>query len=423
MVNTSTKVEHATSAFAGGPPDPRDLVTAAITAANYAANGAPFAPLLIKFANPADFVNGWTTEKGSPISFYGEYKGDPSQSFFPLGDVAAVNNTPIAKTPILLVAPMPGNEGALAHPTGFTWILDDKGSGNPDDVAYFWPEAPVGYQALGICVGFNGQEPVAENYWCVRNEYLQSTSTEAFWSDAGQGWKSHDGSLSVPSLTGVGVQDLQLLLAPTTLLSNEHGNLQNTSWCLALDKLLLPVPGASTAFPDYRPEYGEGTTTAPGLDKVAVLPSSVIDDPRSESSPFYYLAAQPAWFCTRSFPVPKGGTYTQGFEIGTSQESSSGFQHTTSLTVGAEVGIEAGPASAKVSVSYTDEMQLSGSIVQGTETLQSESLELNLVEADRMLIWQKLTDFVVYRTAGDAMSQVTYQTADLYFTDSNSAGE
>lgn len=414
-----TTTEATPSGLAAGQPGPGDLVATAIAAAGYSTNGAPFAPFLIKFANAADFVNGWTSNRGNSISFYGGYKGDPAQSFRPLGDFAAVNNTPIAKSPILLLAPMPGNEDALAHPTGFSWILDDKGSGNDNDIAYFWPTAPDGYQALGICVAFNGQAPDADNYWCVKTAYVQSAPTQDFWSDAGSHWTSHDGSLSAPSLAGVGVQDQKLLLAPTTILSNEHGNLQNTSWCLALDKLLLPVPGASTAFPGYQPGYGEGTKTAPGLDKVAVLPSTVIDDPGSDSSPFYYLAAQPEWFCTRSFPSPEGGTYTESFLIGTSQQSSSGFQHTTSLTVGAEVGIEAGPVSAKVSVSYTDEMQLSGSISSGTDTQASETLALNLVKADRMLIWQKQTDFVVYRTAGDAMSQVTYQTADIYFTDSN----
>ena len=413
-----TTTEVTTPGFSAGQSGPDELVSAAIAAADYANNGAPFAPFLIKFADPVNFVNGWTAERGNPISFYGGYKAD-SSTFRPLGDFAAVNNTPIAKTPILLLAPMPGHEDALVHPAGFSWILDDKGSGNPHDIAYFWPTAPEGYQALGICVGFNGQGPDAENYWCVKTKYLQNAPTQDFWSDGGSHWTSHDGSLSTPSLSGVGVQDQKILLAPTTMLSNEHGNLQNTSWCLALDKLLLPVPGASTPYPDYQPGYGEGTKTSPGLDKVAVLPSTVIEDPASDSSPFYYLAAEPEWFCTRSFPSPAGGTYTESFLIGTSQESSTGFQHTTSLTVGADVGIEAGPVSAKVSVSYTDEMQLSGSISSGTDTQASETLSLNLVVADRMLIWQKQTDFVVYRTAGDAMSQVTYQTADIYFTDSN----
>jgi hypothetical protein len=401
--------------------DPGSLVTAAITKADYAKNGAPFAPFLIKFADPTNFVNGWASARGHEIAFYGDYQGDGS-GFLPLGDYASVNNIPIEKTPVLLLAPMPDHQAplpTLAHPTGFTWLLDDKHSGNHNNISFYWPTAPAGYQALGICVGFNGQHPRTDSYWCVSTEYLQNAPTEAFWSDAGSHWTSHDGSLSTPSLAGVDMQDQKILLAPTTMLSNQLGDFQNTSWCLALDKLLLPVEGARTDDPDFQPGYGEGTTTAPGLDKVAVLPCTLIDDPASGSSPFYYLAAQPQWFCTRSFPSPAGGSYTEDFMIGSTQESSTGFQHTTSLAVGAEVGIEAGPASAKASVNYTDEMQLSGSIMNGTTTEQSKSLSLNLVVADHMLIWQKRTDFVVYRTTGDVMTVVKYQTADIDFTDSN----
>lgn len=429
MVNTSTRAEHTTSARTGGTTDPRELVTAAVTAANFAAVGAPFDPLLIKFANPGDFQNGWSSDGGdTPIAFY-RYNGNAVDNFRPLGDYAVVANAPIAKTPIMLVAPKPGHEDALAHPTGFEWILDDKGSGNDNDLAYFWPQAPSGYQALGICVGFNGQGPVAENYWCVRNDYLQSAPTENFWGDAGQGWKSHNGDLSAPSLTNIGAGE-KLLLAPTTILSDEyrdnHGGATN-SYCLALDKLFLPVPGAAVGVPDYQPEYGEGTETPPGLENVAVLPCLVMDDPGTGSdpsiNPFYYLAGQPYWVCTRSFPSPEGGKYTENCTIGTSTEASNGFQNTTSLTVGADVGIEAGPVSTKMSVSYTREMQVSANTSIGHSTQTSTTVELNLEAAKRILIWQKQTDFVAYRTTGDALSQVMYQTADIYFTDSNSTAK
>lgn len=43
-VNTSTRVEHTTSESTDGAPPPRDLVIAAITAANYANDGAVFNP-------------------------------------------------------------------------------------------------------------------------------------------------------------------------------------------------------------------------------------------------------------------------------------------------------------------------------------------------------------------------------------------
>lgn len=426
-MNTIT-AESAASGPVTGPSAPGDLVTAAIAQADYANLGALFAPFLVKFADPGDFVNGWTAEKGNPISFYGSYK--KSSEFLPLGDFATVNNTPVQETPILLLAPSPDYKMApahgdvqssptLAHPTGFTWIGDDKHSGNTNSIAYYWPTAPDGYQALGICVGFNGATPDVTKYWCVNNYYLQSAPVAAFWSDAGSHWTSHDGSLSTPTLAGVDVQDQKIQLAPTTLLSNQHGDLQNTSWCLSLEKLMLPVTGEDIPGPDYQPSYREGATTAPGLGNVAVLPSTLVEDRSPGVSPFYYLAAQPQWVCTRSFPSPEGTLYSSSFTLGSTQESSSGFQHTTSLTVGADAGIEAGPVSAKISVSYTDEMQLSTSTVAGTATQATEGLSIPVSKADRTLVWQNRTEFVLYRTAGDVMSSVAYQTRDLAFSDSN----
>jgi hypothetical protein len=43
-VNTSTRVEHTTSEITDGAPAPRDIVMAAIAAANYANDGAVFNP-------------------------------------------------------------------------------------------------------------------------------------------------------------------------------------------------------------------------------------------------------------------------------------------------------------------------------------------------------------------------------------------
>lgn len=428
-MNTST-TEVTPSGIGSDQPDPDKLVAAAIAAADYGNKGAPFAPFMVKLADPADFVNGWTARRGNAISFYGSYKGD-STGFLPLGDFAAVADTPIEETPILLLAPMPdqpmappngGNPSlpTLAHPTDFTWIADDIHSGNQDNIAYYWPTAPKGYKALGICLGFNGQVPDVNKYWCVNDYYLQKAQPRGFWSDTDSHWTSHNGSLSAPSLTGARVQDEKVLLAPTTMLSDQHGNLENTSWAIHVEKLLLPVPGASVPFPDYNPEYTKGTRTSPGLlSKVAVLPSTLIEDRSPGISPFYYLAGQPEWVCARAFPSPKGATYSDSFLVGSTQESSSGFQDTTSVTVGAEVGIEAGPVSANVSVSYTKEMQLTGSTSSGTETRQSKDLSIVVPKAERVLIWQKATDFVIYRTAGDRMSSVEYQTDDIVFSDSN----
>jgi hypothetical protein len=50
---------------------PISSIAEAIRAANYAQNGAPFAPFLMKFAARADFGVIWSSERGdTPIDFY-----------------------------------------------------------------------------------------------------------------------------------------------------------------------------------------------------------------------------------------------------------------------------------------------------------------------------------------------------------------
>ena len=106
---------------------------------------------------------------------------------------------PSASVPVLLVKPMTGCEDALANPTGFTWILDDGGSGNANGIAYFWPVAPTGYTAVGIVMATSGETPSTANYWCVKSELLRSAATVLRWSDFKSHW-THNGSLSVPVL-------------------------------------------------------------------------------------------------------------------------------------------------------------------------------------------------------------------------------
>ncbi|HEY0011414.1 MAG TPA: hypothetical protein VGB79_01015 [Allosphingosinicella sp.] len=404
--------------------EPAAVVLAAIDAANYDTDGAPFSPLLIALAAPGDFSLLWVGGGDTGIGFFG-FNGSRTDGFLPLGDAAAVNGADFPSVPVLLFQQMPGNESALAHPTGFSWILDDAGSGNPNDIDYWWPIAPDGYSACGIALSGSANPPDPNNYWCVNNSLLQSAATAPFWNDAGAGWKHHDGSLSVPVLnTGQQIPGTQFLLAPTTLLSNE-GNGANFSFVLVLDKCMLPISGGAAPDPQYSPTNTQGTTTGMGVGQVAVVPCSTISDSNRgvlpANSPFYYLASQPFWQCIGSYSTPGGGSYTQGVEVGTSQSSSTSVQNTTSLTVGANVGVEAGPASASVSVSYSEEMSVTVDASAGTSSETTENIMLNLPPAPITQIWQRMIDLDVYRTDGSSLVSAVYGNTDLRITQSPQA--
>jgi len=398
----------------------------AVTAANYAVNGAPFDPLLIKFTSAKHLTNGWNSETGdTQISFYQfPDPADRSDQFLPLGDIASINNADSSKTPVMLVAPAPGQENMLAHPTGFNWILDDNHSGNSNDIAYFWPQAPDGYQAMGVCVGFNGATPNVENYWCVNVNLLRDVPTRSFWSDSGQGWSSHDGGLNVADLSNIPSND-KFLVAPTTILSVEGGN---PGLCLILDKLMLPI--AAIPAPELTYEFPSEEQTAKGLSSVAVLPCTAIADSNLGTTPltdpFYYLASEPFWAMAQGDPAVKGGEYTQKLTVGTSSEKSTGFQDTTSITVGADVGVDADGFSAHMSVSYTDEMQVTSQSTIGTNTEMETEVKLELPVAKHIFIWQSMASIVAYRTRGtaaegaDLLSSVDFQKNVADFTASPS---
>jgi hypothetical protein len=303
----------------------------------------------------------------------------------------------------------------------FTFILNDHGSGNDADVAYWWPVAPAGYQAVGLCVT-NGAVPNPSNYWCVAMAYLENAGVSPYWNDSGSHWVAN-GSLSRPSLTDTPASG-SLLLTPTTILSNQQmGGGGEYSFCLVVDKLFLAVPGAASPLPTYSDNYGYGSSTPEGIVQVAVLPASVITDSnlgaQPGSTPFYYLAGQPYWQCTKAFPSPVGGQYTASYAVGTSTQVSKSFQETNSVTVGADVGIEAGEKggfSAHMSVSYNHEMQVAGSQEAGTSTESSESLTLNLPVSLRVLVWQKTVEFVTYRTNGQVLNKAPFQTSEITMT-------
>lgn len=385
----------------------------AIQEAGFANNGAPFAPLLIKFTTASELANGWNSQRGdTQISFYSA-SGETSGDFLPLGDVVTVYNSAAGRAPVMLVAAMPGKTAddgrpLLQHPTEFEWILDDKHSGNPNSVAYFWPIAPDGYEALGVCFGFNGATPDINAYWCVHKQLLQSVPTQDYWSDSGQNWESHNGDLTVADLFTQAPPDLvnQLLLAPTTLLSAEKGG--NLGLALVLGKAVLP--GAKVAVPDpaYYDNCQQNDTTPPGLVAPVVLPCTIVFDPSQASTPltdpFYYLASEPYWRCLMELPSQKPSTWSEEITVGTAESDSMSFQRSSSLTVGAESGVEATYRGVGIAVNYTDELQVVTVPSQAGSTTAQMTANVELPAAKVVFIWQDQTNLVIYRGSGGSSS-------------------
>jgi hypothetical protein len=177
----------------------------------------------------------WATQDhdfgADPIAFYSYSNPDPAKNnYYPAGDVIAIYASmyspfPHATTTMLLT---PGDDpDSLRHPVDFQWLLDDHGSGNTNNIHYWWPVAPPGYIALGVCFS-RGEKPRLQGYWCVKECYAVACPTLPAWNDKGQRWRSHNGSLWAPYLESPGADQF----VPNVYLSEEASGPAPTSYWL-----------------------------------------------------------------------------------------------------------------------------------------------------------------------------------------------
>lgn len=402
-----------------------DRIRAAIKAANHAVTGVAFEPFRLKVEPPASFQEVWTALFpwiAQNVTFYA-YKGGAADAYRPLGDICvagAGGGGPFAvkaQVPmtdgVLVVAPGDSDPDALRHPLDFTFVLNDHGSRNPQDISYWRMQPPDGYSALGIC--FGAAKPDPANYWCVKTEYLASVSTTEVWTDAGTRIAA-DGNIERPAFAGaMGSPDGQILILPQTVLS--HQDLANEpAWALCCQQAFLDIPEADPPDPQPVASVTSGSTTTTGLSKVAILPFTAVADANFpdqwQGSPFYYVAAQPYWACVWSESMPAGGSETFTLTVGVDQSHSTTFEESTSLTVSAETGCYLDGISAQVSVSYTQSFSLTTSTTTNNSTQTSDQLSITVPQAARAWLHQRHVKISVFRTNLSELSSIDYACQD-----------
>jgi hypothetical protein len=415
-------------------------IRSAIKVGNFAENGVSFGKFKIKVV-PAknNFTAIWWTEdadggpKGSPIAFY-KYTGNTAP-YLPLGDVVALESAaawiknggqlwPVTGGGVMLFAPGDDAPDIFAHPTGFSWILDDKGSGNSHDVAYFRMNPPDGYEALGIC--FSDGDPDVNNYWCVKRKYLQIARSVEVWSDADAGWKSHDGNVRAPAFSPVSdpppLADLlpnDIVILPPTFLSQE--DLANeTPFGLIGQQAALPVLPFNPPDPPYDPNIRSGKTTDYGVGPVAIVPYTAIPadagfGEQAVETPFYFIASEPYWKCTETLSTPEGGSIKFGVTMGVSETQASSFTESTSMTIGCEVGAKFGDFSSKVTASFTQAFSLTTSESATHSTSKLVEKTVNFPKQPTTWIWDLQTQVAVFRNDGTQVSVAGYGNNDQRF--------
>jgi hypothetical protein len=391
----------------------------AIRSADHKMRGVVFNPFHVIVAS-GRFSNIWNNDRGDNAVTFFQFTG--GGDFLPLGDMAmpvcfdsrAVPTAPGAQ----MLFGRAGGSDALANPLGFERVLDDSGSKNGRDLAYWRMKPPAGYVALGICFT-NGGEPARENYWCVKETCTRIVSRTDFWSDSGQRWHSN-GNLQTPAFgdPSPAVPDGSMLLIPPTFLSGQDRD-KETAYALAVEganlELAIPAPE-----PVFNPSIGDGDTTAAGVLSVKVVPYTAVTGDQnypnqSINSPFYYVAAQPYWYCKEVVPTPGGGSVTRTTTIGTSETQSQKMMHGTSLTLSASVGVEYGAGSASVSTSFTEEFQLTteSSATHSSEVTASETIQF--VPQPITWIWEHRLRVSVYRADQTQVASAAYANRNRRF--------
>ena len=95
------------------------------------------------------------------VSIWRAYSND--EGYLPLGATAVGYHSSPGDTTLVAKAV---EGGALAHPTGFSEVWNDRGSGADDDVRVMSMNAPTGYTCIGhVAVEGYSNLPNANHYW------------------------------------------------------------------------------------------------------------------------------------------------------------------------------------------------------------------------------------------------------------------
>ncbi len=93
--------------------------------------------------------------------------------------------------------------GALVHPTGYTMVYQDKGSGASMDGSFWMPIPPKGYVAMGLVCVEGYDAPSTGMVVCLRDDLVtEATVGNLIWDDKKSGAKMDGGFWEINSAPG-----------------------------------------------------------------------------------------------------------------------------------------------------------------------------------------------------------------------------
>lgn len=286
--------------------------------------------------------------------------------FFPLGSIGVGNYSGVdGKYASICVKAIEGSPDAVAHPTGYTNIWKDKGSGANQDGSCWRPTPPEGYVAMGDVFVRGYNKPSLDDVVCIRKDLAyQAKAGKRIWKDKGSGADKDFDSYQI-DVSEHYIDSEKGLFAPNTFVGNNRHSKPTGAPVLFCLNLPFPViEAADPAAPQLTSVNPPPAQTGMTIDRTVLVPFTAIEDDsksvswKVDNSPFYRLERQIS-YKVELFDYNRGTTeqtIKESIKVGVSKTKSEEFSVKTGISVTTEAGVSFLGSGGKVSATVSTEL-------------------------------------------------------------------
>jgi Vacuolar protein sorting-associated protein 62 len=300
--------------------------------------------------------------------------------------------------------------GAVAAPTGYSWVWNDAGSGASMDGSVWRPVAPAGYIALGDVATSNHDAPSVNDVWCVRADLVTTGvfAGDRAWQDRGSGGRSDIAAWPVV-LGQPSTDPTRAVLEPDTFFGVDNYDGPPNAGLARV--LLVPVTAEAAdapARPSLTSRNAPEPTTAAVRDRSVTLPFTSMFDRTDRPSldriytPFCTLERWAGWSLTLFDDNTTNTTQTQSktTTVGVTETNSESFAHSAGIKISAEWGVV---TKFKVELNY----QFTYTSSSSSAVLHSDAVQrtLSTPPAHAAALWSANYTFRAVRADGSMIGR------------------
>lgn len=346
----------------------------------------------------------------------------PPEGYYVLGSLGKSGySTPSGTKPMIVIKAKDPNSAIppLKHPTDYTWVYHDVGSGANADGSFWTPVAPAGYKALGTVAQKGWGKPALTDVVCVREDLTVFGKAGTYiWNDAGTGANYNLGTWNITIPTSGSHESAYL--APGTFIGWNQWSppvAHDAMNVLKVDLPLLVEAPQQMITPQLTSYTEPGPETAPMMGKAMLVPFSLINDSyyasnpnlQAANSPFYRLERYIYYKLIYFYNNKTSQTQENSVLIrsGVQTTESESFWNETGVSITAEggvnIGVFSGSVSTTVSTTFGYETMTSISVLQEKEVTST----IYTAPGKAAALWQQFNKFVLKRHNGNKLEIVS----------------